>query len=1686
MIKPLSTKNTIKPIHWILLLVLYLGIIVASFAQTTPSFIDWVKPGQTYVQIKIGSDGIYRIPAGMLAGHFPNLQGLNPAGFQLFRRGREQAILVNTGSDNVLNGPDYIEFVGLMNDARSEEEMYQKPMSAINSYRSVYDDTAHYFLTWSAGLDGRRVANPGFSNNSSVPFETYHWRRAATFPNLQYSMGRGLRGNVTFSSYFTPGEGWSGKAYSLGFGDMVGNANQFLYTGVNNISNLFTGGPQPVLELLQYGRQSVNHKVEVIVSTSLASLDTFRFVGLNSYLFRKSFSPSLIESGTLHIWPAPRGTANVAVGYAMVIYPATFQYPSGQNILSFELNPNPTGYSRIKIDNLGATPEMYDYTDPLNPIRIGVGFVNGSYIAGVENTSQARRLMGAREPVSVQEAWMEKCNFTVFNPSAYDYLIISHPKLRRPASGVADPVQAYADYRSSAAGGNHRVLVMEMKEIYQRFGYGDRTPLSIRNFCGYFVQNQVKVKALFLIGKGITVSSRFNPFYQQANLIPTFGVPASDNAYTVGLGEPGRTIAFPVGRLAATGPQHVVTYLNKVRETESFRYDDLWKKNVFHISGGLNKTEQSSFTNLMRNELLQKITGPFMGAKVGVFNKSSNQTVEYVDIRAVLNSGISLLTLFGHSSRFSPDVEIGFASDPVQGFNNTGKYPMVIVNGCFTGNIYEFDVSLNEDWIFTPGKGAVLFWAATDEGLSALLRRHITEFYNVAFQDSLYFAQPFGQIQKETMRRYLATLSSEPQLDSAFMHQFMLHGDPAIRVFGAARPDLKTSNSEVFLATQNPNAGSPVVRIGAIVSNFGRYSADSVSVRVTRRLPDGNLRDFIYQVKPIRYLDTLYFDIPQTEALSYSGNNRFEVQLDFLNEMAELNEANNTGFFEYFIPSTGILPLFPKEYALVGSRNVRLTVQATDFFSPGRRYVFQIDTAAGFNSPLFQQSPEVVAGNLCSWNALLPIDRDSTVYYWRVRFADQKSPADTTWYHMSFEYIKNIGNGWAQSHFYQFRKTRDDGILKNFPLRKWEFPSLSAFVDVTVSGGSKQGPREYNLLLDGIPILKGSVGTSDCYKENYRRIAAVCIDRCNLKPKFWNYSNDPIGYYYTGCGRLPFAVNIFEMDPNYNTLRAYFRQYINEVVKPGDYVLLFPIDSVIMDSVRKYASEVLPRIGVNPQVLSGLQNGNPFIIFGQKAENPAPGTAQVVLPSGNGIPFNRQALNLTRALTSSCASGTIQSTRIGPASRWKTLFRKFSDEEFPLRDKNFLQVAGIGLDGKDTILEKQVTTFPFDLSGIDADRFPYLQLIARVEDSAYYTPASLRRWMVTYDGVPEGVINTTLVPTAEYQTGDRQEGDSLSFRFAFTNISNRAFPDSIPVRFSLNGQAGTEARLPALKPDSTAFFRYPRFSTLGKAGSNRLSAFVNPRILPEEYYENNGLSIPFRVIADQIQPVLDVTFDGIKIMNGDFVGQSPVIGISLKDENRFLIKRDTAGMSLFLTRPCSGCSVERIPLSSPQVRVFPAGPDNQFRLEFRPDKLENGLHRLAVQGTDVKGNLSGTQLYQVDFQVSDQKTITHFYPYPNPFSTSCQWVFTLTGELPEDFKIQIMTVTGRVVREIRKDELGPLRIGNNISSYRWNGTDEYGDRLANGVYLYRVVLKDDQSFSRRATDGDHTFTRGFGKLYIIR
>jgi flagellar hook assembly protein FlgD len=58
----------------------------------------------------------------------------------------------------------------------------------------------------------------------------------------------------------------------------------------------------------------------------------------------------------------------------------------------------------------------------------------------------------------------------------------------------------------------------------------------------------------------------------------------------------------------------------------------------------------------------------------------------------------------------------------------------------------------------------------------------------------------------------------------------------------------------------------------------------------------------------------------------------------------------------------------------------------------------------------------------------------------------------------------------------------------------------------------------------------------------------------------------------------------------------------------------------------------------------------------------------------------------------------------------------------------------------------------------------------------------------------------------------------------------------------------------------------------------------------------------------------------------------------------------------------------------------------------------------------------------------------------------------------EEFRIRIFTIAGRLIREI---DIDPLSLQPGFNKIHWDGRDQDGDELANGIYLYKIITKND-------------------------
>lgn len=1645
---------------------------------------EWIDFNQTYYKLPVAEDGIYRLNYDDLLSHGFPVSSVDPRRIQIFHKGVEQAIFIKGQEDARIHQGDYIEFYGLKNDGSSETELYIPNEAQPHTYYSLYTDTAAYFLTWKlSATAGKRMTSFIEANVNNLPAQTHHRNQNILIFKSDYASGRvypeGSNDEVILS-HFDYGEGWTGPRIRKGqFGDY----------SLSGINSTFTSGTKPVLELLLTGRNNRRHNVSIQLGSSISTLRTLPEVTFNYYnthLVRQEIEWSDISAGgelflRVNVIGFPETDADfVSVTYLKLNYPQQIDF-AGETKKSFYLNPNPAGKSYVEFLNTPASSIIYDITDKDNVTTIGTNSSSGKLLAIVPGTQTGKKLYVLNG--EDKKPSMKRVKFRNITPTNHNYLMISHKKLMQSSGQDPNPVKSFGTYRASAAGGNYDTLIMDIQQIYDQFGYGLPIPIALKRFVRFMVQGG-DPQYLFLIGKALHVGHDYYrkpaDSYIANDLVPTMGYPGSDILFSSGLNGTRYDPAVPTGRLNANTPSEVTAYLNKVIETESKPFDDLRRKHLIHLSGGVTAGELRLFKQFVDDFKVQA-ENHHLGGKVTTISKSTNNSVELININEEVNDGVSLITFFGHSSPTIVDIEIGYVSNDGMGYRNKNKYPVLLVNGCNAGNVFGTTLTFGEDWIATPDRGAIGVLAHSSFGYVGPLKRYSELFYRIGFEDSTFIHKSLGEIQKETTKRYVA-LSDEVPLHITQVQQMILQGDPAVRLFGADKPDYSVQDNNLFLSEFE---GIPITAladsfaIGVVVKNFGRTSLEPITIEVKRTFSDGRTAMYDPVVfDPVKYQDTLYYTIKSKDAGSF-GNNRFEVFVDNQSIIQELSENNNSAILNYFIPLSGITNVLPVDYGILNNPNPVLIAQSTDLLSKQRDYYFELDTAYNFNSS-FKKQATINAKSLASWEVnLIPVStKDSVVYYWRTKFAQPLVGEDTSWIRNSFIYIDNSPEGYSQATFPQFYNNGRRGLIQDKVTKTWKFEEPEGTVKVKTFGENHPDKNYTNVEveLNGVPYLYSGRLCAD------NALHGIAFDQSSL------------GAYQVlnrrSCGRWPVVINNFikvEIESDTRVLNEFI-----QTVPDGDYVLLFSMGRVTYESWPADVRAQMMNIGASAEILNALKNGDPYIILGRKGG--ASGSAIEVVGDAALGSANVQEIILDQVVKGKYTQGSITSTKIGPASSWGSFFQEHKIPGDPANDVVYFNIYGVNYEGNETLLKNGIMAEQLALDDINSSEFPYLRLRAEISDPVNFTPAQLKKWQVLYEGVPEGVLTILGEEDQKVKGLQKQEGEEFEVSFNFQNVSNKDFSDSIQVRYTFFNHTSRTSDVKTLKlaplkvgqkEDFTIFI-----STVDRGGMNSFNVYVNPQVLPEQNYNNNIIDLPefFEVQEDNANPVLDVAFDGVYIMDGDIVSPNPLISVKLKDENKFLFKKDTTGLELYLKRPCESCMFEKVDLKSQNVTWTPAEENSDFQLEYHAKDLEDGVYALKVQGTDASGNKSGLKPYIVNFEVINKSEITNFYPYPNPFSTSTRFVFTLTGsEIPQEIKIQIMTVTGKVVREITQDELGPLRIGNNLSQFAWNGRDEFGDQLANGVYLYRVIVKNNgQDMEKRSTAADKGFKKGFGKMYLLK
>ncbi|MBN2601524.1 MAG: T9SS type A sorting domain-containing protein, partial [Candidatus Marinimicrobia bacterium] len=198
---------------------------------------------------------------------------------------------------------------------------------------------------------------------------------------------------------------------------------------------------------------------------------------------------------------------------------------------------------------------------------------------------------------------------------------------------------------------------------------------------------------------------------------------------------------------------------------------------------------------------------------------------------------------------------------------------------------------------------------------------------------------------------------------------------------------------------------------------------------------------------------------------------------------------------------------------------------------------------------------------------------------------------------------------------------------------------------------------------------------------------------------------------------------------------------------------------------------------------------------------------------------------------------------------------------------------------------------------------------------------------------------------------------------------------------------------------------------------------------------------------DTEPPRLELSLDGQQFFQNSYVSRKPNISIIAEDQNG--VSFDKTGLKVFL----DGTIVNFTDLNIPDTLAN----GNYVSAQFRPE-LTYGDHDIEVIIKDAAGN---STVDQIIFIVSDELKLIDYGNYPNPFKDRTVFIYELTQRV-DDFKIKIYTTSGRLIKILEESTIYSTGLDMNEGGYHevlWNGLDNDGNFIANGVYFYKMIAK---------------------------
>ncbi len=1671
---------------------------------SVPQVLDepyWYDPQKDYYKIYLNKKGVYRITYEMLTNTGVPANRIQEMNFELFNDGVSIPIdVVDVNEDGLFNQGDYFQFIG-------------SPPKPLNQFTrmNIYNNQNVYWFSYQADttnyykyINGYKATSSPIITNTIL---TLKWERDSSYqrfglaPNDQrdfwqwnYAEARNRLPFRDFIFYIQD---------SIAYRRVIEKPDVKIRVGLHGLTN--TSCPE-----------NIGHDVTVKFNGKILGVKQWN--SQEAAVFEKDFfiaANSSFTGDTAQIFADKQKFeinlyGNICEGYEndyVFINYIEFDYwrwnRTFGNYFYFTSPPNNFEENRYYLwrwakDNMKIyIPERGEVMD--NPYI--VNDADGSVYFVDTISVQTDYYCVADDYYLLPDSMIQNIPSDLRNPSnSADYIIITHPLFQSAAERLAD-------YRTNNLTGysTPRVKIVNVFDIYNEFSFGLLSPYALQYFAKYAFENWQQPAPAYIVLLGdASYDTRKVYSTSRKNYIPSipyhasqFGQLPSDNLIASVQGDD-ISPDLALGRLSCETLDEANILVDKIINYPA-DISKPWKENVILLASGLNYEDQ---INLGFNDRSKELENSFLlpngitGTKV--FNFPEPEDIAFWGdgprMREEINNGAAIVNYYGHGGGAQWDLI--FTKDDIPELHNGSRLPLVSSITCYTA-FFDNAESFGEIFVKIPNKGAIGFWGST--GLTWWPTGH--------YMNAELFRQIFNYKNNVIGNAILnAKASVGGGTYDAMIAQLSYLGDPAIELAIPKLPDFEIRSSDISILPANP-LKEDTVKISLSIRNLGViFPSDSVTIEFFINNTDTS--NLIQELKlpSFGYSTTVSVDWIPKESGLYS----IIARINEKNIIDEIDHSDNIASNSFSVFDFGE-PNIIKPVNGYFHTNDKIEFIISDigfYFDRSFNYLIQIsDEAESFEENIFISSPVLNSvDGIVRWQSP---SLSSGEYFWRAVIYDN---IDTNYSPVQiFSITTTDGSGYLshKKHLQLFEVDNLDyselfnSLVLNTELKP-PHPEDKFLIDSVMISVPADSTEPSTFTTDGtyfyfahLPVFTNGALTK-IYKvgtglngtiagENYGAIP-------NLSVNIFSHLMHHDGYLYTCTGSLnsllkinpqtgdtiavpltdsllltvatatqiggvflysdgqyvynlavgtslyrdKFVLRIFDPSNNWEKIgedilfSGNIIRRVSSFIVVNGYLIVYENYSHIY--LRRYrlsdgAFEEEWRYSPYAKDYYAIAYDylNNFVFFSAFR----PGTT----PYDPGF-FKYRGTYIE-------ANGTIASQEIGPASKWNNLQFEIDQTNSNGTYKAFLW--GKNRTSGEWIVLDTLTQSYFSLENLSVNEFNYIKLNFELIDSSFGAgePIKFNSLKVNFDYLPEISMlpkDMTFLPDSILQ------GFDINMNLKVNNLGYIPV-DSLRLDFYLNeGDTILFTKFLSVKPDSFTVLEH-LLETNKIIFENKLKVVATSPV--QEYYTyNNLIGNSFFVTRDSLQPTFQITFDGKEIIDGDIISSKPTVVITLEDNS-----------PLPLTQNLFSIVHDNIPLKfdNPDLTfIYTPYPNSRAEIIWTPE-LDDGKHTLEVLAKDSSGNFFDSTSNRSVFYVYNNADILNVYNYPNPFSDNTQFTFELRGTLvPEELRIKIYTIAGRLIREINIPP-GQMNIG--FNQYYWDGKDQDGDEIANGLYFYKVITR---------------------------